>query len=142
MHGPTTKTSPATALSRSLALFADTFAIPPSGIVTVQEYGSSSRRRARSVSAKIARLLPRATRYFYRRRGKGPPENGRPWGGFARSGVQWKDIDCCCCWRRICMTTPTAPPEEPAEPRRNSRRDDDADPCGTSQTHALEYSPM
>src|SRR5579862_6225393 len=30
------------AWSRSLVLFADTFAIPPSGIVAVREYGSSS----------------------------------------------------------------------------------------------------
>jgi len=45
---------------RSAVPFGDTFAIPPSGIVTVQEYGSSSRRRARSVSTKItALLLPR-----------------------------------------------------------------------------------
>jgi hypothetical protein len=34
-------------------LFADPFAIPPSGVVTVHEHGSSPRQRARSVSTKI-----------------------------------------------------------------------------------------
>jgi hypothetical protein len=38
-------------------LFADTFAIPASGVVAVREYGSSPRRRPRSVSTKIAALL-------------------------------------------------------------------------------------
>jgi tRNA (guanosine-2'-O-)-methyltransferase len=38
-------------------LFADPFAIPPAGVVAVREYGSSPRRRPRSVSAKITALL-------------------------------------------------------------------------------------
>jgi hypothetical protein len=38
-------------------IFADTFAMSPSGIVAVQEYGSSSRRWPRSVSTKITALL-------------------------------------------------------------------------------------
>jgi hypothetical protein len=38
-------------------LFADTFAIPTSGVVAVREYGSSPRRWPRSVSTKITALL-------------------------------------------------------------------------------------
>jgi hypothetical protein len=37
--------------------FADTFAIPASGVVAVQEYGSSPRHRARSVSTKTTGIL-------------------------------------------------------------------------------------
>ena len=44
-------------LTRRRAFFADTFASPASGVVAVQEYGSSPRHRARSVSTKTARLL-------------------------------------------------------------------------------------
>ena len=41
--------------SRRPVSSANPFAIPPSGIVTVQEYGSSSRQRPRSVSTEIRR---------------------------------------------------------------------------------------
>jgi hypothetical protein len=42
---------------RRAVLFADTGALPSSGIVTVREYGSSSAPRHRLVSTKITTLL-------------------------------------------------------------------------------------
>jgi len=43
--------------ARSVVFFADTGAIPSSGIVAVREYGSSSAPRARLVSTKTTALL-------------------------------------------------------------------------------------
>jgi hypothetical protein len=53
--GPRKWTSP-----RRLVFFADTFALPAPGVVTVQEYGSSPRHRHRSVSTKTTSLLAEA----------------------------------------------------------------------------------
>ena len=51
--------APATPGTRRLVFFADTFALPAPGVVTVQEYGSSPRHRHRSVSTKTTSLLER-----------------------------------------------------------------------------------
>ena len=70
-------------------LSADPFAIPPSGVVAVREYGSSPRQRPRSVSTEIHRPPKRClalTRALARKRARKELRDGVADAGTSRAG--------------------------------------------------------